>query len=109
MTAIAILQIEDCFALSDGRLVVVPDFPATDGFETPKTFKAQIKKLDGNVIDCKVTLNLTHFNKPASTDIAQRWRIVPEILGVTKNDLSPGDQLCIFDKDVSSALTPETP
>lgn len=104
MNPIPILKIEDCFALSDGRVIVVPDFPTVDGLKAPKTLAALIKKSGGQTIPCTVELGLTHFNIPHSNDVNRRWRIVPELRGIKKSDVKSGDELCIFDADIASLL-----
>ena len=103
MARYLLLQVEDVFQLSGGKLVVVPDFPPVE-LPKQKKLSAILKTPEGTERSCTVTLQLTHFNIPESVDIQRRWRIVPMIEGLEKQEIPVASKLIISDRGVARSL-----
>ena len=104
MEAYEVLEIVDKFILSDGRCLLLPDFPAAVGLPTPISLHAKVSRCDGSSETCTLHLELTHFNIPASTDLNKRWRLVPRLSEINPDGISIGDKVAIFDANIAGKL-----
>ena len=105
MTEFVLLTVEDRFQLSTGKLVVVPDFPAPDGFgRSGVPMSARLVVPSGDEVPCEVSLHVTHFNIPDPTDLRSRWRLTCEVLGVTKETVEIGSRIIVSDDALAKTL-----
>ena len=94
-----LLVVSDRFQFSDGRLVLVPDFPTDrDLNRSALPAKGEIVHPSGQSVDCEVHIHLTHFNIPSSADIDRRWRYVVELRNVAKDEVPVGSGIYVIDK-----------
>ncbi|MEO1188690.1 MAG: hypothetical protein AAFW60_06430 [Pseudomonadota bacterium] len=103
MSEYHLLTIEDVVQVSD-KLLITPDFPIFDDFDVSRALDAVIRSKAGYAIPCRVELQVAHFNIPESDDPTRRWRVVPNVLGVTTEQISSGDELYIFDEKLAEDL-----
>jgi hypothetical protein len=104
MKAFEVLKIEEKFVLSDGRCLIMPDFPLLERLSTPVSLPAEISSCDGVSKNCTLTLEVSHFNIPASSDVSRRWRLCPRLSEISPDEVLIGDTLKIFDADTASKL-----
>lgn len=104
MDAFPILKIEEKFVLSDGRCLVMPDFPLCEGISTPASLPAEVLKFDGKSKSCTLNLEVSHLNIPNSTDVNRRWRLIPRLSDINADEVLIGDILCIFEADIADIL-----
>ncbi|WP_208347204.1 hypothetical protein [Pseudaestuariivita rosea] len=104
MKAFEVLKIEDKFVLSDGRCLIMPDFTLSDGLSKPVSLSAMILHINGKSNSCTFHLEVAHFNIRGSTDLNNRWRLVPRLSEISPDDISVGDALFIFDAGIAGKL-----
>lgn len=92
-----VLVVSDVFEFSDGRLVLLPDFP-TDRDLNRDSFPATAEIVSplGDVQRCTLSIHLTHFNIPSSTDVNERWRYVVELHEIEKSKVPLGSSVYVF-------------
>ena len=103
MTRYLLLIVQDVFALSNGLIIVVPDFPVVDGI-SGHSCGAVIRTPSKNELPCKVRFEPGHFNIPGCADTNRLWRLVPTVSGIEKPDIEIGSELIIEDDVIASAL-----
>ena len=109
MSEFVLLTVEDRFQFESGMLVVVPDFPAPEGFgQSGAPMPAKLIVPKGDEVPCRVSLHVTHFNIPDPADTRSRWRLTCELHGVTKAIVEIGSRIVVFDDGLAETLGLET-
>jgi hypothetical protein len=102
-THYVLLEVADVFALSGIGIVVLPDFDVCD-LGPKRSWLATLVRPDGEALSCGVSLDVTHFNIRDSVDVNRRWRLVPRITGLTKDQIAVGSHVLIEDADGARVL-----
>lgn len=105
MSRIFVQYIVDRFRLSDGRLVLLPDYPGSLVIDRSRfPLKCEVENSSGRVQEGKMQVALTHFHMPRSTNYDERWRNVIQLMDIEMEHVPPGSALYIFDELTAQSL-----
>lgn len=95
MCFVELLQVDDCYTLAGRGMLLVPDFPAPEGWKNC-TESIRVVVPGGGEFDTTAEFMITHFNiaDPAVTS-DRRWRVVVRAPDLSKEQIIPGSLILV--------------